>query len=186
MPVSDAIRGEYERKLEPASVALQLMRAGCLIAAYELAKRIILENVREFVFPDDEWYDREVRAGDRKNDFRANVAWLIEAGALNESQAATLEELHSHRHQVVHELPAYLVDPNWEVRIDLLAASQSILRSLAVFWGRIAIDADPVFDGPDVSDADIQSGASALFDHLLRVMTEMEGTLVRREEVTTD
>jgi hypothetical protein len=185
MPVSDAVRREYERKLEPASMAVQLMRAGSLITGYELAKRIILENVRGFFGPVDDEYDGEVLARDRKSEFRANVAWLIEAGALDEAQAATLEELHSHRHQIVHELPAYLVDPDSEVRMDLLTACQSILRSLAVFWGRITIDTDPAFDGRDVLDDDIQSGASALFDHLLQVMIVIEQSMVRQGEVPT-
>ncbi len=61
-------------------------------------------------------------------------------------------------------------------------SATSILHSLARFWGRITIDADPTFDGQDVSDDDIQSGASALFDRLLGVMVEMETLLSSRSD----
>ncbi len=44
-------------------------------------------------------------------------------GALTRDQADLLEEVHKHRHDIAHELPKVLVDPDFEVNVGLLIAA---------------------------------------------------------------
>jgi hypothetical protein len=86
----------------------------------------------------------------------------------------TLQALQRHRHAVAHELVTYVADPHAEVDVDLVRAVAEIIRRLGVFWARISMDADEVYDGVEVADEDIQSGPSIFVDFLLGALDEVE------------
>jgi hypothetical protein len=71
---------------------------------------------------------------------------------------------------VAHELAKYLVDPDFEIRIDLLTEAVGCIRSLKQFWGSIEVDSDPEFDGREILPEDIRSGTYVLMEHLLEVI----------------
>ena len=106
---------------------------------------------------------------DPKSRFRASCAWLVEAGAFSSAQADALRVIRDHRNEVAHELPKILVDPDFEVRTDVLLAAAACLRSVGLFWGRMAVDIDPQWDGKDLADDDIWSGPDLLMRDLLAV-----------------
>ncbi|WP_280878024.1 hypothetical protein [Streptomyces pseudovenezuelae] len=164
-------------KLAPESVAATLMRAGCFLSAYELIKPQIIDGVRDFFLCgiaegeesyDEVWseYHQNVLTRNLKNRYLASCDWLVEVEALTAEQVATLGEIQKHRHEVAHELPKLLVDPDFEVRTDLLAAAVEIVRCLGVFWGSITADTDPQFDGQEVDYDDIKSGSYLLMEYL--------------------
>ncbi|QKZ22872.1 hypothetical protein [Streptomyces chartreusis] len=167
-------------KLAPESVTTTLIRAGCFLSAYELIKPQVIDRVRDFFLCgieegeesyDEVWseYRQNVVVRNPKNRYLASCDWLVEMKALTAEQVATLGEIQKCRHEVAHELPKLLVDPDFEVRIDLLAAAVEIVRRLGVFWGSITADTDPQFDGQEIEYDDIKSGPYLLMEYLASI-----------------
>lgn len=93
----------------------------------------------------------------------------MESRALTAEEVATLEEIYQHRQEIAHELPKLLVDPDFEVRSDLLVAAIECARKLGVFWGSIEVDTDPQWDGKDVDYDGIKSGPYLLMEYLASI-----------------
>ena len=154
-----------------------LVQAGAFLSAYELIKLQVVDGVRDFYwtgieedgkkvcYPD---YEADVLALSR-NRFSASVAWLVNSGALTGDQANALEKVHHHRHEIAHELPKILIDPDFEVNASLLIDAALVLRALDVFWGRMSMEIDPHWDDAEVADKDIWGGPSLLMGSLIEV-----------------
>lgn len=163
-------------KLQPDAVGVALLRAGAFLTGYELVKTAIIDKVRDFldlgidedgpIMPTA--FETRMRSGG-DSEFKKSVNWLIQAEAITQSQADSLEEIRSHRHQIAHELYRFLIDPGVEVSVELLADLYGIMRSLDRFWGGINVACNPDFDGVAVDFSGITSGASALLDYLLQI-----------------
>ena len=169
---------EYDNlkaKLSPQAVRLTLIRAGCFLTAYELIKSNVLDQVRgffcigiqdgEFLYDEDS-YRRSVLSQSENGKYDASCSWLVEMEAITEDQAGLLREIHIHRKEIAHELPRLLVDPNFFVKTDLLVKAIECLRSLGIFWGSIAVQTDPVWDGQEVDYAQIKSGSFLLMEYV--------------------
>ncbi|WP_131767015.1 hypothetical protein [Candidatus Protofrankia californiensis] len=161
------------QKLAPETVGTTLIRAGCFLSAYELIKSEIVDKVRGFFWCgfkdlyDEEHYQRDVLSRNPKSRYRASCGWLVEMDALTSGQVKQLEAIHQHRQEIAHELPKLLIDPDFEVKTDLLVAALGCLRSLGIFWGSIDVDTDPDFDGVDVDYNEIKSGSFLLMEYLV-------------------
>ncbi|MEV6013754.1 hypothetical protein AB0M29_44385 [Streptomyces sp. NPDC051976] len=165
-------------KLAPEAVAATLIRAGCFLSAYELIKPQIIDSVHDFFWRgfdggkhlyDEARYAESVLALNPKNRYLASCAWLVSMEALTEEQVTSLGEIQKHRHEIAHELPKLLVDPDFEVRTDLLAAAVECVRRLGVFWGSIEADINPQFDGQEVDYEGIKSGSFLLMEYLASI-----------------
>lgn len=164
-------------KLSHEGMTRTLIRAGALLSAYELIKLQIIDGVSDFYwsgrmdgdkkeyFPD---YQTDVVDRD-KSLYKACVAWLVESDALPPEDGSVLEKIREHRNEVAHELPKILIDPDFEVNASLLIDATIVLRRLDVFWGRFTVDADPQWDGVEVTDKDIWGGPSLLMVSLMRI-----------------
>ena len=148
----DEYAARLQAKLAPESIAQTLIRAGCFLSAYELIKNEVVDGVRGFFargfkdgqqLYDETEYQTDVLSRNLKSRYRASCDWLVQMGALTTAQAVALENIHTHRQEIAHELPKLLVDPDFEVRADLLLAAVDCVRSLGIFWGRISVDCDP-------------------------------------------
>jgi hypothetical protein len=182
-PLATMASVEFERlsaKLEPESVATTLIRAGCFLSAFELIKPAVVDQVRDFflvglVERDDfhgeaqSEYQRHVLSRNPKSTYRASCDWLVSMDALTAEQVETLEEIRKHRNEIAHELPKLLVDPDFEVRTDLLAAAVECVRCLGVFWGSITAATDPQFDGQDIDPEEIKSASYLLMEYLASI-----------------
>ena len=167
---------DYEKrmqaKLDPFVVRSNFVTVGLVLSTYELVKAEVIEGARGFFAPLDTGQDRyreHVLSRAPKSTFEASCLSLLEMKALREGDYETLKELQKHRGKVAHELPAYLMDPNTEVDINLVLAAADILRRLGQFWGRIAVDTNEDFDGREIADEDIRSGGSLFVDFLLGI-----------------
>lgn len=164
-------------KLSPESIKQTLVRAGAFLSAYELIRLQVVDGVRDFYWTGEEVngrkvlypdYGAEVRALD-KSLYPASVAWLVGNSAITPDQAESLEKIHEHRHEIAHELPRILVEPDWDINASLLIDAALVLRALDVFWGRVSMDIDPQWDGAEVPDKDIWGGSSMLMGSLIEV-----------------
>jgi hypothetical protein len=173
-------REKLLHKLSPEALQQSLQRAGVFLVAYELVKSEIVDKVRGFFISDDvgiTWrkerakeYDDSVLSKDRSSVYRASCGWLAENDGLDPRQIAILESVYQHRHEVAHELAKYLVDPDFEIRMDLLTEAVECIRSLGQFWGSNEVDSDPEFDGREIRPEDIRSGSYVLMEHLVEVI----------------
>jgi hypothetical protein len=173
-------REKLLHKLSPEALQQSLQRAGVFLVAYELVKSEIVDKVRGFFIPNDmgvAWkkerareYDDSVLSKDRSSVYRASCGWLADNGALDARRIEILESVYQHRNEVAHELAKYLVDPDFEIRMDLLTEAVGCIRSLGQFWGSIEVDSDPEFDGREILPEDIRSGTYVLMEHLLEVI----------------
>ena len=171
----DEYADKLHAKLAPESVGLTLIRAGSFLSAYELIKSEIVGSVHDFFWRgcrdgqnlyDEISYRKDVTNRNPKSKFRASCAWLVEMQALTVEQVVILEEIYRHRQEIAHELPKLLVDPDFEVRVDLFLAAIECVRALGVFWGSISVDTDPQWDGKDVAYDEIKSGSYVLMEYL--------------------
>lgn len=174
----DDYKERLEAKLAPEQLRQTLVGAGTFLSAYELIKLQVIDGVRseywrdlrdgENVY-DEARYQREVLALDPDSRFRASAAWLVQAGALKAEQAAVLGAVRDHRNEIAHELPRMIIDPDVEVRMELLLAAAGVLRAVGIFWGRETVAINPQWDGQEVADEDIWSGPSLLMSMLLEI-----------------
>lgn len=163
-------RDALNRKLAGPSIRVALQRAGIFLTGWELVKDDIEDRVRGFyeirTGTVDARYETEVLSRS-KHRLEASVLWLVEMGALTAAQGARVQEVREHRNKIAHQLALLLVDPSHEIDLTLLEDMAAIIRAVGAFFGRIAMDCDPEFDGRDVKDEDIRSGTSLLMDHLI-------------------
>lgn len=182
----------FNRNWDPENIRDLLAFAGAILVAYELIKKRVVDDVLGFYcngFDDTGFtysveYDTNVLALCPVSVYRASCKWLVESGAITDEQVAVLDALHEARGRMSHELVGYLVDPSYTVRPGLLADVRDVLRSLVVFWARIAMDTNPDFDHQDIADEEIAAGDSLVFDQLLVVVARLERT-DPEEEVPT-
>ncbi|WP_327427297.1 hypothetical protein [Streptomyces sp. NBC_01236] len=181
-------------KLAPESVATTLIHAGCFLSAYELIKPQIIDSVHGFFWCgfkdgkhqyDEARYEQAVLSlHPTKNKYLASCSWLVDMQALTTEQVATLAEIRTHRNEIAHELPKLLVDPDFEVRTDLLADAVEVVRRLGVFWGSIEADTNPDFDGQEIDYDGIKSGPYLLMEYLASIAGvpgDDEGSQARAE-----
>ncbi|NED10590.1 hypothetical protein [Streptomyces sp. SID9124] len=175
----EEIEQRLNAKLAPESVAITLIRASCFLSAYELIKPQIIDSVHDFFWCgfnegkhlyDEARYEQGVLSlHPKKNKYLASCAWLVSMNALTGDQVATLAEIQTHRHEIAHELPKILVDPDFEVRTDLLADAVEIVRCLGVFWGAIEADTDSDLIGQEIDYDGIKSGQYLLMEYLASI-----------------
>lgn len=165
-------------KLAPESVGLTLVRAGCFLSAYELIKSEVVGNVHEFYLSgldqgklqyDEVRYQSEVRQLDPKSVFRASCTWLVQRDALTAEQVGILEEIRQHRNQIPHELPNLLINPDMDVRVDLLLSAIECVRTLGIFWASIEVATDPIWVDRDIDYEGIKSGSYLLLEYLASI-----------------
>ncbi|WCD97452.1 hypothetical protein PGH47_17940 [Streptomyces sp. HUAS 31] len=168
---------ELSAKLAPEA-ASTLMRAGSFLSAYELIKSEIVDKVHDFFWCgfqggvhqyDERRYGDSVLALNPRSRYLASCAWLVDMRALTDRQVDTLEEIRKHRHEIAHELPKLLVDPEFEVRSDLLLAAVECVRCLGVFWGSIEAGINSDFDDVEVDYEGIKSGPYILMEYLVSI-----------------
>jgi hypothetical protein len=175
-------KAALELKLLPESVTSTLVRASTLLTGWEFIRSDIIESVKGFYVGNwinedgslDPRYQRDVLSkivSGSVSIFDASVAWLVEMDALTAADVDLLRRVRDHRNEVAHELSKYLVDPSFDVSVELLFEVRDVIRRLGQFWGQIVVDTNEDFDGQDVAPEDIRSGASLLFDYILSLTT---------------
>jgi hypothetical protein len=173
--VDDGYVERLKTKLAPESVTRTLILAGRFLSAYELIKSEVVDKAHDFYLTgfnpdgftyDEARYQQDVLARNPKSKYRASCEWLVASGALTLEHVATLEDVYEHRKEIAHELPKLLVDPDFEVRTDLLINAIECVRMLGVFWGSIEVDTDIDLAGDDIDYDGIKSGSYLLMEYL--------------------
>lgn len=149
-------------KLQPARVRSTLAFTGLFQLTHEMLKSMVLDDVKSFYgytnldgdvrwFPEggDVEYQRQV-LNLHPNRFTASLLWLQKMDALTADQAARLDAIYDHRHDLTHELAKYLVDPNLEPDFDLFIEALKTLKALSRFWTEVEAGYGTFEDFPDL------------------------------------
>jgi len=140
---------QLEAKLQPERIRATLAFAGMYQITHGLIQRAVLDDVREVFCTgfdengmryDEAGYKAKVLDRARKSRFRASLLWLVDVEAITLAQAARLDEIYDHRHDLTHELIKYVVDLQFEPDVDLLADALDTLRDIQRFWTQWEID----------------------------------------------
>jgi hypothetical protein len=147
--------------LNPDELKANLARASVYLCSYELLKSAVIGKPRWFFSP---WYPRdgedspdykaEVTALCPKDPFHASCLCLRKMNAIDDADVGWIERIRRHRNDIAHELPKYLIDPQFEVNMQLLDTIHFLVGKIERWWLReVEMLADPA-----VPDADIKSG----------------------------
>lgn len=146
------------RKMEPQNIRSTLAFAGLYQITHEMLKQAILERVRDFycvgfhesgLSYDEMRYQQDVIEAARSegwfktektNRFTASVAWLVRMDAITKEQADRLKVIYNHRHDLTHELVAFIVDPDRNPDPQAFVDAVGTLRDIHRFW--ISVERD--------------------------------------------
>ena len=172
-------KGYEERllaKLRPARVRSTLAFTGLFQLTHEMLKSMVLDDVKSFygytnLDGDVRWfpeggnveYQRQV-LNLHPNRFTASLLWLQEMDALTADQAARLDAIYDHRHDLTHELAKYLVDPNLEPDFDLFIEALKTLKALSRFWTEVEAGYGTFEDFPDLDLEAVKNGRMVLIE----------------------
>ena len=166
---------DFQRKLLPEQVALTLRRAGAALAAQELIDGLVVRQLKEFLEPGSDTdpdfnalpgkqYSQDVLSL-APQEFAACLQWLRNADACTDQDAVVLRELSQHVHQLKDGLLPVLLQPELDVRLDLLRAGAPAFRRIDLFWAKIHMETSGI---SAVADDNICSPAGEMYETLLR------------------
>lgn len=81
--------------------------------------------------------------------------------AVTAEQAARLEDIYAHRHDLIHELARYLIDPDLEPDFDLFIEALKTLRGISRFWTEVEAGYGTFDDFPDLDLDEVINGRVA-------------------------
>lgn len=173
-------KGYEERlkaKLQPARVRSTLAFAGLFQLTHEMLKNMVLDDVKGFygyigALGDNVWlpesgeleYQRNVLTLAPNRPFQASLLWLRNRNAVTAEQAARLDDIYAHRHDLTHELARYLTDPNLEPDFDLFIEALKTLRDLSRFWTEVEAAIGTFEDYPDLDLDEVTNVRILLLD----------------------
>lgn len=163
-------------KLQPARIRSTLAFAGLFQLTHEMLKSMVLDDVKSFfgyinVGGDSVWLPESGELEYRRkvldlhpNRFTASLLWLQDLGAFDAEQAAHLDDIYDHRHDLTHELAKYLVDPNLEPDYDLFIEALETLKALSRFWTEVEAGFGTFEEYPDLDLNEVTNGRILLID----------------------
>ncbi|MGU3500924.1 hypothetical protein [Mycobacterium sp. C31M] len=162
----DGYRERLAAKLQPDRMRATMAFSGLYQLTHEMIKQIVLDNVRDYFCMgaiglgdvmsagEREQYHHDVLQLAPKNAFRASLLWLVQMDAITNERADRLDDVYAHRHDLAHELMKYIVDPDHEPDVELLAEAISILRDLHRFWIQVELGIGSFDHVANIDDVD--------------------------------
>ena|ERR1700728_1689448 len=155
---------DIQFRLSPEVPRQELARAGCLMA---LNRMIHLQTAEQWRTFDDESAEidlqRPAPASFDLVDPQMEVALteLARGGALDPDDIELVRIIRCQAREVFERLPDLLLEGK-TVGTELLEVGYALLRKLEVFWARINMDSNPVFDGVEIDDDEIGASLSGV------------------------
>ena len=160
--------------LDPDNLKGNLMSTSLYIASFEGFKDYVVEEVKFFyhvglkdgedLFSAD--YEVKVKSRD-KSIVKATLLWLMEMGAINESDIQLFDELRKYRNKLTHELMDFIFQ-GLSDEFPIKFAQLIQLRVKIEKWWilNIEIPSNPDFDSKEVKEDDITT-SSQIFNQLV-------------------
>lgn len=160
-------------KIYPQNIKKNLYRASLFVLGFEVMRDIIVDNVKSWLSLNQEEYGAKIG---RKHVFEKSCNWLVENGALTSTQAADIQLLRKKRDAIVHEMLDFLVDPERTLRAPDLEKIGLYISTISKWWAKLRAECDPAFDHIQISQADITSPLSDLFQYFLTLTHDIDET----------
>jgi hypothetical protein len=116
-------------------------------------------------------YRTSVLSRDRSA-FKASLLWLAGMSAITMDQMNRLDEIYAHRHDLTHEPAKYLVDPDFEPSIELLADALQILRDISRFWIQVEMDIGTFEEFGDIDIDEVVPAYVAMLEVCIKAYVE--------------
>jgi len=163
--------------LDPSHCKRTVTRAGMFLLAYEMLKSTIVDNVKDFYLSgiaDGEFtyspeYEKRVLSKS-KHVFEASLLWLAEGGAITREDITDIQKLREYRNTIAHEIPKVLFETPGGIDDAMIRRAIEHVRKIDRFWGGIAADMDPRFDGVEVDYEGITSLRTMALDYIAQVV----------------
>lgn len=169
---------DYEH-LDKEIIKRKLIDASLYLMAFHLLKSAIVDGVKNFFltgFKDKELtysedYESKVLSRS-KYKFEASLIFLVEVGAITQSDVDVIHELRDYRNKLAHDIPSSIYENGHSVDPKKIETAGSLLNKIDNFWGRVEVDTDPDLVGQDVDYEGIQSIRSIVFQYIAEIVRE--------------
>jgi hypothetical protein len=163
---------DAEKFLSPEAIKSNLVLSSLYLAAYEILKSAIVDNVRDFFALDydadgkpvlDKQYRDEVSRLHRDL-LQASCLWLEKAGAITSDEVEQIGRIRRHRNEVAHELPQLLSERDRNLNLDYFLRLRELLEKIGIWWIRnFETPINPELDNVEIDDKDYPSWAGHCF-----------------------
>ena len=169
---------DAEKFLNPDAIKINLVLSSLYLAAYEILKSAIIDNIRDFLIFDYDVNGKPVLDKQYRDDvsnlhqdlLQASCLWLGQAGVITSDEVEEIGRIRKHRNEVAHELPQLLVERDRNLNLDYFLRIRELLEKIEIWWVRnVEILINPELDGLDIDDKDIRPGRVIALDHLISV-----------------
>ena len=173
----------WEKFLNPKTLRQNLVAASVYLAAYEMLKQALIDQLRGFYSnswsAEDGWivsesYGKKVLSLDKK-EMVACAKWFRNSGALTDDDLLVLSDIAKHRNTVAHELPSLLSSVEQEVSLTHLRCIFALIIKIDKWWLReVELSINPAFDERQPTDEELEQSCSMrmLFMSLLVQVAE--------------
>ncbi|HJS18119.1 MAG TPA: hypothetical protein VJ785_05200 [Anaerolineales bacterium] len=158
--MSDNIRKNWERFLNPEVLRPNLMLASIYIATYEILKDSIISRVRDFYITGfdgkndiiDPIYYSDI-LGKNKSPLYASLQWLREAQAITDDDIALFNQVKQRRNDIAHEISRMLSEGLPADFADRFNDTISLLAKIERWWIiNVEMQIDPDFMRMEVKE----------------------------------
>ncbi|MEM2111966.1 MAG: hypothetical protein QXX08_08855 [Candidatus Bathyarchaeia archaeon] len=164
--------------LNPDAIKSNLILSSLYLAAYELMKDAIIDNIRNFfsfeyrdgkAIPDKQYKDEVTRV---HNDILyASCLWLQRNGVITENEVEEIQNIRKHRNQIAHELPKLLFDADLNFNVGYFLRIRELLEKIELWWVKnVEVPVNPDFDGIEGYEEDIRPGRVIAIDYVISVV----------------
>lgn len=167
MTIRAELTKQYEDFLNPAVLRPRLLAASVFITGFESLKVAIVDRLSGLYWRGfnqegeeiDPRYDVEVRSRHRSL-VRASLMWLVEEGAIEQTDLDTYDRVRVCRNLLAHELLDVVssqgLPEDFDIRFEELI---ELLRKIEVWWiQNVELAINPVYVGQEVDPAEIVPG----------------------------
>lgn len=162
-------RASWDKFLNPLTLKHNLIAASVFLAAYEMLKDALIDQLREFYShswsQDGGWeiserYRQHVLSLDKK-EMVACAKWFRQAGALSDDDLRVLKEVATHRNIVAHELPSIIGSVEKDVSLLHLRCILALTCKIDKWWIReVEVPSNPDFDNYPLTDEQLKDSYS--------------------------
>jgi hypothetical protein len=128
---------DWEKFLNPEALQGNLIAASIFLAAYEILRASIIDQIRDFFITGfdesgliiSENYRKEVLSLDRRL-LRASLLWLKERTAIGDTEIELVNTIREHRNELAHNLRKFIATADAEINIRLLESIYDLVTQI--------------------------------------------------------
>jgi hypothetical protein len=173
-------RESWLKFLNPESLRSNLLLASLYLAAYEILRSSLIDQIRSFFMAGwsadsgetiDPRYETDV-LNLARSPLRASALWLQQNGVIDEHDVAKLDTVREHRNVIAHDLPKFVSSIDAHVEVGLFESICGLVTKVDRWWiAEVEIPTNPDCDGREIDFDGIQSGNMIFLRVLVEVAT---------------